>query len=182
MQEVTLFMMTSLDGFVADEDNKLHWHQTDEAFHDFSVSQLLAADALLLGRKTFDLFCDYWNKETTREQDPIMHERLAAKAKWVCSKTATHTDWPNTYFITDIHHALLHRRTELPQKLLILGSNQLATSLLHQGLLTRIRLMINPILLGSGHSLLYGKPYAPLFTLTQITPFPNGNLLVEFAL
>jgi dihydrofolate reductase len=180
MPEVTLFMMTSLDGFVADEDNKLYWHQTDEAFHDFALSQLSEADALLLGRKTFDLFNSYWNTESARMQDPIMHERLTLKHKWVCSRRTTYTEWSNVSFIPDVLETLMHQKTPLPDKLLLLGSNQLATALLHAGLLTRIRLMINPMLLGSGHSLFYGKPYFRTLTLTQSYSFSNGNLLLEF--
>ena len=60
MRKLFLFMMISLDGFFEGPNHEINWHNVDDEFNDFAISQLNDIDLILFGRKTYELMVNYW--------------------------------------------------------------------------------------------------------------------------
>ena len=52
--------MVTLDGFFAGPNGEIDWHNVDEEFNEFAISQLDSVDVLLFGRVTYELMAGYW--------------------------------------------------------------------------------------------------------------------------
>jgi dihydrofolate reductase len=115
----------------------------------FKLDEALAAEALLLGRTTYEGFAAAW---------PSMQGEFADKfngmPKYVVSSTLTEPAWNNT---TVLGGELVEEVTKLKQavagEITVHGSAQLAQGLLEHGLVDELRLMVFPVVLGSGKRL-----------------------------
>ena len=112
----------------------------DAGFADF--------DALLLGRKTYDIFADYWPNHT----DIPIGQKLDEVPKFVVSHTAFEPTWQGTTVLDDAatEVAALKQRFATTR---VIGSGHLVHSLLELDLLDRLNLYVYPITFGSGKSL-----------------------------
>jgi dihydrofolate reductase len=115
----------------------------------FKLEELLASDALLLGRRTYQAFAAAWPGQTGSFAD-----KLNAIPKYVVSNSLEHPSWNNTNLIRGDVRAGVARLKELPGgDILIAGSGQLVQLLFDEGLVDELRLMIYPIVLGEGRRL-----------------------------
>ena len=174
---IASFIMITLDGFF---DGKtawdIDWHNVDEEFNDFATQQLEEFDTLVFGRATYEGMAQYWPSEEAIRSDPQVSERMKEAAKIVVSRTldSPQPAWNNT--------TVVHDPRTLPSggKLLVLGSAVLTTSLLEDGLLDELRIMVNPVVIGSGRSLASSaKRRIPLRLLGR-REFRNGNVLLTY--
>ncbi|MFI7582164.1 dihydrofolate reductase family protein [Kocuria sp. M1N1S27] len=137
-------------------------------------------DALLLGRRTYDIFADYWPAHG--DDDPIA-ATFNAVPKFVVSRTPTDPSWEGTTALTDVAtevRALKDRFEEVH----VIGSGNLVTTLLREGLVDRLHLILYPLVLGSGKRLFGDGTVPAAFTPVQAPrAFPKGavSLLYERA-
>jgi dihydrofolate reductase len=113
-----------------------------------AVDQAMAkTDALLLGRRTYEIFAGYWPTVT---HEPA--EQLNSLPKYVVSTTLEEPlAWSNSTLIKDDVPNQLAKLKELPLRdVLVFGSGGLAQTLMRHELVDEYRLMIHPIVLGSG--------------------------------
>src|ERR1700722_10235362 len=96
MRRVSLFMMTSADGFFEGPNHELNWHNVDEEFLTFAAQQLREADMLLFGKRTYDMMAAYWPTEEVIKNDPVVASLMNSMPKLVFSKTTDSADWNNT--------------------------------------------------------------------------------------
>ncbi|HEX9364620.1 MAG TPA: dihydrofolate reductase family protein [Candidatus Dormibacteraeota bacterium] len=175
---IASFIMASLDGYFEGEKPwDLDWHRTDEEFNDFAAEQLDQFDTLVFGRATYEGMAQYWPSEEAIKSDPEVAARMNDANKIVVSRTLTSPvpAWNNTRLVKD------SRELRSDEKILVLGSAVLTTSLLEDGLLDELRIMVNPVLLGSGRSLATSaKGQIPLRLLAR-REFRNGNVLLTYA-
>jgi dihydrofolate reductase len=115
----------------------------------FKLDELAAADAQLLGRKTYEGFAAAW---PSREDEVGFAEKMNSMPKYVVSSTLTEPSWSNTTVIGLDDVARL--REEPGGDLLVAGSGELVQSLLARGLVDELRLMVFPVVLGAGRRLL----------------------------
>lgn len=179
MRELFLFMMVSLDGFFEGPKHELDWHNVDAEFNEFAIEQLNNTDTLLFGRKTYELMTSYWPTESARKNDPIVAELMNSIPKIVFSRTLKNAEWNNTRLI---EHNAVQEITELKQQpgrdLAIFGSNNLSASLVQSGLIDELRIMVNPVALGTGHPLLQGMNDKLSLRLLKSRAFKSGNVLL----
>ncbi len=120
------------------------------------ISESIAAtDALLLGRKTYQIFAAFW--PTAPADDPIA-QKLNSVPKYVASTTLKKVEWNNS---TLIKGNLAEEVTKLKQQpgsgiLSVTGSGKLAQSLMREGLVDEYDIWIHPLVLGSGKRLFDG--------------------------
>src|SRR5919109_3110994 len=136
---IASFIMTSLDGFFeGDKPWDIDWHHTDEEFNAFAVEQLDEFDTLVFGRATYEGMAQYWPSEGAIQDDAEVASRMNDRPKLVVSRTleVPTPSWSNTRLVKDVH--------ELPSegRLLVLGSAVLTTSLLEDGLLDELRVIV----------------------------------------
>jgi dihydrofolate reductase len=107
------------------------------------------ASAFLLGRRTYDIFAGYWPK-VTDEADPIA-SRLNALPKYVVSRGHPSLGWEHSHLVTgDVPAEIASLKREPGDELQVHGSGNLVHTLIGQGLVDEYRLLVYPVLLGSG--------------------------------
>jgi dihydrofolate reductase len=121
---------------------------TDEAIGASIMSSIQRTDALLLGRRTYDIFAAYWPFQPTDE--PVA-ARFAAIPKYVVSRTLQDPSWAGTTVLPDA--AAVGRLRDEFDEVHTWGSGELLRSLLAEGLVDRLNLWMYPIALGTGKRL-----------------------------
>lgn len=143
----------TLDG-VYDADTMPQWFAPyDSAERQAWIKEgILAADAFLLGRVTYEMLMGYWpNVTDPRNKEFEVAERLNGAPKYVVSSTLKAGKWNNTAIIADDLAKEVGRLKQEPGRdILILGSGTLVQSLIEAGLIDEYRLLVHPILSGSG--------------------------------
>ena len=113
----------------------------------FKLDEVLEADALLLGRKTYEGFAKAWPTVT---DEVGFAEKMNSMPKYVVSSTLESADWNNS---TVINGDVVDEVAKLNGNILVAGSAQLVQTLMDHDLVDEYRLMIYPVLLGSGKRL-----------------------------
>ncbi len=120
----------------------------DAAIGATIMSSIERTDALLLGRRTYDIFSSYWPFQSM--DDPVA-AKFAAIPKYVVSRTIQEPSWAGTTVLTDVA-AVGPLRDEFTE-VHTWGSGELLRGLLADGLLDRLNLWMYPIALGMGKRL-----------------------------
>ena len=142
------------DGFTAAGG----WCPMDQTFIAQAAAWLAEADALLLGRRTYEAFADAW-PHITDPDDPFT-ERMNGLPKYVASHTLTDATWsPSTILRGDIAAEVAQLKARPGRELQLHGSARLAQTLLAAGLIDEVRLVVTPTVLGQGRRLFpSGRP------------------------
>ncbi|MEV5893745.1 dihydrofolate reductase family protein [Nonomuraea fuscirosea] len=178
MRKIIASLFISLDG-VTEAPESWHFPYLNDEMHQAVAAQMEAADALLLGRRTYDIFAAHWPQQDATK-DP-MAATLNAAPKYVVSTTLTTPTWENTTVLAGDPHKELTRLKELPGKHIgVTGSVALVAWMLREGLLDELTLLVHPIVLGAGKRLFdEGIGTVPL-TLTRSATFSTGVLNLTY--
>jgi dihydrofolate reductase len=135
-------------------------------------------DALLLGRRTYDIFASYW---PTGPQDSPFTGLLNRVPKYVASRTLTDPlEWEGSTVlaepIADSVASLKDRHDELQ----VIGSIDLVQSLLRAGLVDQLHLWQYPLVLGSGKRVFGDGTVPTALRLTESATYPNGLLHLNY--
>jgi dihydrofolate reductase len=176
MRKLIAFLVTSLDGYHQSADNGFDWHTVDGEFNDFAVDQLAGADTLLFGRATYQDMAGFWPTASGRTAD-LMNKT----DKVVVSTTLTEPTWAPTRVIgSDVAAGVTALKQRPGGDVLVLGSSRLTASLVAAGLVDQLRVMVMPVVLGAGTSLLAGVTGRLPVHLTDLRRFGNGNVLLNY--
>lgn len=144
----------------------------DEEYGKVMQEQMKPAD-ILLGRKTFDIFEDYWPKHA--EGWPGINE----VTKYVLSTTRKNSDWENTEFLSTIEDIKKLKNSE-GGDLKVWGSATLVQLLLQHDLVDELALKIHPVILGKGKKLFDDGSVPSAFTLIESTVTSSGIIAVSY--
>jgi dihydrofolate reductase len=184
MRKIIVLSMISLDGVMQapggpEEDTSGGFEYGgwvapygDEVGGKFMEKLMKPAD-LLLGRKTFQIWEDYWPK----------HERawpgINDVTKYVLSTTVKKSDWKNSVFLNslaDIEKLKASNGSDIK----VWGSGKLVQLLLKNDLVDELWLMIHPLTLGKGKKLFDDGPIPAAFTLIDSTVTPSGVIVANY--
>ena len=181
MRKLLSFMVVTLDGYYEGPNGEFDWPNVDAEFNEFSISQLNDIDTLLFGRATYEGMASYWPTPAALEFDPVIAERMNSIPKVVFSKSLTEATWQNSTLMSEDIAVAVPKLKEQPGKALALfGSPTLTVSLLEEGLVDELRVMVMPILLGAGKSLFTGLHDRVHLKLGQTLVFSSGNVLLTY--
>jgi dihydrofolate reductase len=141
----------------------------------FKTEELLASDALLLGRVTYQGFAAAW---PSMKDEAGFADRMNSNRKYVVSSTLDKAEWNNSTVISaDPIEAVTQLKQEPGQDILVGGSATLVQALMRNRLVDELRLAVYPIVLGKGKRL-FGDSHTKL-ELVQQQPTSTGvNLAV----
>jgi dihydrofolate reductase len=143
----------------------------------FKLEELKQADALLLGRTTYEGFAAAW---PSMPDSGEFGERMNGLPKYVATMSLSEFNWNNSRQLgTDLVTNVQQLKKDYKGDILVYGSGRLARALLSEGLIDELRLMTYPIILGTGKRLLADTERAEL-TLLDSQVFPNGTVLLNY--
>lgn len=140
----------------------------------FKLDEVLAAEALVLGRVTYEGFARAW----PRVKDEVgFAEKMNSMPKYVASRTLRDLEWNNSTVLDgDAVEAVQALKAQTEGDLLINGSMSLALTLMEHGLVDEVRLMVFPVVLGAGKRLFAETSKA--LALRQVESRPAGDTLI----
>lgn len=151
----------------------------DERFGEIQTELLLACDAVLMGRRTYDVFAPAWS---ARGGDPLS-DHMNTIRKYVISTTLTDAQWTNTQVISRDVLAEVTRLKQAPGKDIVqYGYGPVSRLLLEHDLLDELRLWVHPLIVGSGspNDLLFGSSPAVGFELADVTTLSDGIVILSY--
>ena len=152
----------------------------DDAFGHFVIKGIAEAGGFVLGRKTYEIFAGYW--PTAPDEEGAVREPLNNLPKFVASKTLRDPlPWNNSIVIKgDLEAKIRKLKKENGNHLLVIGSGNLVQTLIQDDLVDEYRLMIHPLILGSGARLFgEGNPKRAL-ELVDTTMSTTGVVLATY--
>src|SRR5215203_7072393 len=150
MRRVVVSEFVSLDGVV--EDPKWTFQFGSEEQEQFKFDELSASDALLLGRVTYEGFAAAWPQMT--EQTGEYGAMMNGYPKYVVSTTLEQAEWNNSTIIKEnVSEEISRLKQQSGKDILVFGSGDLVNTLLEHDLVDEYRLMIFPVVVGSGKRL-----------------------------
>jgi dihydrofolate reductase len=181
MRKIILFNLVTLDGFFAGPNGEIDWHAVDEEFNTFAIEQLNTTGGLIFGRVTYQMMASYWPTPPALQDDPIVADKMNTLPKIVVSRTLETAEWNKTRLVkTKLAEELLKLKQQPGGDLFVFGSANLAATLIQHDLIDEYRLIVNPVILGSGIPLFKGIRQPLHLKWVQTKPFRNGNVLLVY--
>jgi dihydrofolate reductase len=157
MGKIVVTEFVSLDGVMEDPGGAEDYRHGGWTFafdrgegDEFKMDEALNTDALLLGRKTFEGFAAAW---PSREGE--FADKFNSVPKYVVSSTLRDPEWNNSKVLAgDLAQEVAELKESIDGNIVVHGSAQLAQALIEQDLLDELRLMVFPVILGTGKRLI----------------------------
>jgi dihydrofolate reductase len=189
MSRVVISEFVSLDGVMEDPGGAEGYRHRSWSFQfdrgpeggKFKMDELFAAGALLLGRVTYQGFAKAW---PSMKDDEGFADKMNNLRKYVVSSTLKDADatWNNTKVIRgDVAKEVAKLKAQPGGDLLVYGSSTLAHALTEHGLVDEYRLMVYPVLLGSGKRLFGDISDMAKLKLVDVTKADSGVLMLTYA-
>ena len=177
MRKIIVSEFVSLDG-VMEAPHKWHFQFWHDEMGQYKLDELFASDALLLGRVTYQGFASAWPSMT---DEAGFADRMNNLPKYVVSTTLEEVEWTNSHLIKENVVEELAKLKEQPgQDVLIGGSADLVNSLMPHGLIDEYRLMVHPIVVGSGKRLFKDGVNTTILKLSDTKAFPSGVIVLTY--
>jgi dihydrofolate reductase len=154
---------------------------SDERGGQVQTDLLMACDAVLMGRRTYEGFAPVWQ---SRSGDPFS-DRINTMPKYVVSTKLTDPEWANTTVISsDVAERIGQLKEEPGQDIVQYGFGAVSTLLMDHGLLDELRLWIPPLFVGKGSTddVLFPKGPPTQFELTDATILKNSMAILTYRL
>ena len=195
MRKLVMFNRVSADGYFADASGGLDWSVPEPAIDKEAVKNLGGSDTVLFGRKTYENFESFWPHvldQSPTAPDPHGAGRrtpeMRAIAVWlndatklVYSSQRKDVSWKNSRLLARFDPDQLRELKQQPGKdLIIFGSGSIVSLLAQHRLIDEYRFVVNPVLLGSGQSMLRGLPKCLKLQLQESKAYPAGNVLLAY--
>ena len=179
MRKVVASELVSLDGVIESPEKWSFQFHNDE-MAEAQGAGMAAADAMLLGRVTYQEFASYWPYQNSADQP--FTDYLNNTPKYVVSTTLEGPlEWQNSTLIKgNVAEAIAKLKRQPGKDIGIVGSGTLVRSLLRQDLLDELRLMVHPIVMGSGERLFEDGGDQKMLELVDSKTFGTGVLYLTY--
>jgi dihydrofolate reductase len=185
MARVVVSQFVTVDGVFEDPGGSEKHERGGWAFQfergpegdQFKLDEVMASDALLLGRVTYEGFAAAWPSRTGEFADKFNGMR-----KYVVSSTLGEPEWNNSTVIRgNVGEEVAKLKQQDGGDILVNGSAQLVETLLENDLVDEYRLMVFPVVLGRGKRLFGDTPAAKALQLVESRPVgPDGVLVLTY--
>src|SRR5262245_64409667 len=184
MGKIVVTEFVSLDGVMEDPGGSEDFEHGGWSFEfsrgdegdQFKLDETLETEALLLGRITYQGFADAW---PSREGE--FADKFNNMPKYVVSTTLEDPEWTNTTVLRgDVVDEVSKVKGEVEGDIVVHGSRQLAQTLLENDLVDELRLMVYPMVLGSGKRL-FGESGKKPLRLAESKVVGDGVAILVYA-
>jgi dihydrofolate reductase len=180
MRKIVAGLFISLDG-VYESPETWHFPYFNDEMGAAVGAQMAESDCMLLGRVTYEEFAGYWPQQTRDGEAGEMADFMNDTPKYVVSSTLKQPEWKNTTLLdgTNATEELTRLKQQPGKDISITGSGTLVRTLLRDGLLDELRLLVHPIVVGHGKRLFPDGEQIPL-ALQESTTFGTGVLSLTY--
>jgi dihydrofolate reductase len=185
MGRIVVTEFASLDGVVEDPGGSENFKYGGWSFEiprgdegdKFKLDETMASDALLLGRVTYEGFAAAWPS-----RDGEFADKFNDMPKYVVSSTLSEPEWNNSTVLKgDIAAEVERLKGQYDGDIVVHGSVRLAQYLLDQDLVDELRLMVYPVVLGSGKRLFGETSDKKALRLTDSRVVGDGVVILTYA-
>ncbi|HKU99951.1 MAG TPA: dihydrofolate reductase family protein [Vineibacter sp.] len=182
MREIIASVFVTLDGVMeAPGGEPGHPHtgwvfdfMSPELLH-YKFVEVLEAQSLLIGRVTYESFAEAWP-----QRSGALADKLNGMPKHVVSTTLRNPGWNATVIGTDVVPAITRLKTTDGAPILVHGSRTLLQTLMAHDLVDEYRIIIFPVVVGSGHRLFPDTPDKTVLRLTASCTFSSGVVVQSY--
>jgi dihydrofolate reductase len=187
-------LQVSLDGFIEGPNGEIDWAMAEDEDTWKDVFEMLShVDTFILGRKMYPGYEQYWlavlaNPDgilpfsgRVASKNEIAYARLADKTPHiVLSKTLDKVVWKTTRIVRNVEE--IRRLKQQPGKdMYAVGGATLVSSLMNQGMIDEVQLLVNPIILGRGKALFKDVKDRQALKLVRTKPFKSGRVSLVYS-
>jgi dihydrofolate reductase len=192
MRKVIASTFVTLDGLMVGPNEEMDWvlDNLDGEMENDIADQLKSVDAILLGRVTYQIMANYWPTATAagtsvqRSQgveDPIITDRMNNLPKIVFSKTLQKVEWNNSRLVKENIADEVSKMKQQPGKDLVLFAGaDIASTFIQLDLIDEYRIIVNPVVLGSGKPLFKDINNRLNLKLLKTKTFSCGNVILYY--
>jgi len=177
VRKILVSNLISLDGFYEGPSDEIDFFFVDQDFLSYAAEMMNSVDTILFGRKTYEYMAAYW---PTAPKDAVA-DKMNSLPKIVFSKTLPKVDWNNSRLAKG---ELVEEVNKLKQQpggdMVVLGSATVASQLLQLGLIDEYRVLINPVLIGSGKPLFRGITERIKVKLLATRSLASGMVILSY--
>jgi dihydrofolate reductase len=177
MRKIVVSQFMTLDGVMEapHEWSFPYWH---DEIGNFKQEELFASDTLLLGRVTYEGFAAAWPDRT---DEAGFADRMNNMRKIVISTTLEKAEWTNSTIVKEnIVEEISKLKDQPGQDILVFGSATVVDTLKRQDLIDEYRLMVFPVVLGSGKRLFNDGIEKQVLKLAETKTFPSGVVVLTY--
>ena len=178
MRKVIVVELLSLDGVMESPEEWAFSYSNDE-MQEANASGMAASDAMLLGRVTYEALAAFWPHQPSGEP---MVDYINSVSKYVVSTTLEEPlVWNNSTLIKeDVSEEVSRLKRQPGKDITIIGSGALVRSLLRDGLLDELRLMVHPVVIGGGKRLFEDGSDQKALKLVDSKIFSTGVVVLTY--
>ena len=179
MRKVIASEFVSLDG-VFEAPEKWHFPYFDEEMGQEIGRAMAASDAMLMGRTLYEEWADFWPSQSPEEN--AVAARMNGVRKYVVSTTLKEPlGWDNSTLIKEnVAEEIAALKRQSGGDISISGSGSLVRSLLKNGLIDELRLMVHPVVVGSGKRLFEERGDQIALELVDFRTFSTGVVYLTY--
>jgi dihydrofolate reductase len=181
MRKIIAALQTSVDCFIEGPNGEMDWAMAeDEETWKVMNETLNSVDALILGRRMYPGYEQYWlsllvNSSIGTENEKAYARRADKIPHIVLSKTLDKVKWKTTTIVRDVEE--IRKMKQQPGRdMLALGGATLISSLMNQGLIDEVHLIVNPLILGGGKALFKDVKERRTLKLMGAKPLKSGKV------
>jgi dihydrofolate reductase len=191
-----MFNWLTANGCFAGPDGNLDWVVADDEQARAAAEAMPSFDAVLFGRRTYQLFEGFWRHavdDAATAPDPhragersrdhgVIGTWLNGVTKLVFSRTLKEATWGDSRILHDLDpREIEHIKRQPGGDMMIFGSASIVSQLTEHGLIDEYQLVVCPVLLPSGRPLLGGGAKRSRLTLLEARQYPSGDVLLRYA-
>lgn len=179
MKKLIMTNWTTLDGYIAGPFGEMDWILGDDQLSDYEIGMVSNADTMLLGKKTYQDFAQYWSAMPTNPNgmpwEKVYAEKINSLKKVVVSHTLQAATWGDSTLWRELKpEAVEALKAEPGKSILMYGSATIVQQLTNFGLLDEYHLLVHPLLLGKGRLLLDNLDDRIKLELADVEKFKSG--------
>lgn len=177
MRSLVASLFTTLDG-VVEAPEKWQSRHLDDELGEVIDAAAEKSDSLLLGRRTYEEFAAFWPSQGS---EVPMADYLNQTPKHVVSTTLESLEWANSSLVTgDVAEEVATLKEQGGKNIQVFGSSTLVRSLLRDGLLDELGLLVHPIVVGGGMRLFEDLSLGTALELVESRTLGSGVLFLTY--